>query len=129
MALTSNYSKSKLLKHFTRLGPYLRESLCQDDLFFFDCLAICVNAKTAPEKREFWGWWLELRGELNGFVYHYKLGMFDKAGNWQHIEINKSNIIKSLEDTLQEFHKRLSDSLNTLELTLTPCPKMVAINL
>lgn len=35
MALTSNYSKSKLLKHFTRLGPYLRESQCQDDLFFF----------------------------------------------------------------------------------------------
>lgn len=129
MALTSNYSKSKLLKHFNRLGPYLRESQCQDDLFFFDCLAICVNAKTAPEKREFWGWWLELRRELDGFVYHYKLGMFDKAGNWQQIEINKSNIIKSLKETLQEFYKRLGDSLNTLELTLTPCPKMVAINI
>ncbi|RXK32877.1 sigma factor-binding protein Crl [Arsenophonus endosymbiont of Bemisia tabaci Asia II 3] len=119
MALTSNTYKSKLLKYFTRLVPYLRESQCQDDLFFFDCLAICVNAKTAPEKREFWGWWLELRRELDGFVYHYKLGMFDKAGNWQHIEINKSNVIKSLEETLQEFHKRLGDSLNTLELTLT----------
>ncbi|MGP1924436.1 MAG: Crl family RNA polymerase assembly factor [Arsenophonus sp. NEOnobi-MAG3] len=37
-------------------------------------------------------YWLELRQKLNRFIYNYKLGMFNKIGNWQHIEINKSNI-------------------------------------
>ncbi|MDR0219100.1 MAG: sigma factor-binding protein Crl [Enterobacteriaceae bacterium] len=120
MTLPTNYSRNKLLKRFSALGPYIRELKCQNDYFFFDCLAVCVSAKIAPEKREFWGWWMELERQEKGFVYNYQIGLFDKHGEWQPASIKKTADLQRLESTLHAFHKRLSDSFDTLKLTLLP---------
>ncbi|MBD2815882.1 sigma factor-binding protein Crl [Xenorhabdus sp. Flor] len=125
MTVPASYSRNKLLKSFSALGPYLRELKCQNDYFFFDCLAVCVSAKAAPEKREFWGWWLELELQEKGFVYNYQIGLFDKHGEWQLMNIKKEADLKHLESTLQAFHKRLSVSLDTFKLTLIPSDNTV----
>lgn len=124
MALSSQYTRGKFLRCFSALGPYIREQQCIDNQFFFDCLAVCVDAKQAPEKREFLGWWLILNQQDDGFSFEYQIGLYNQDGDWVLKTPSKKDDTKALFQTIDNFHPRLKQALDCLELKLIPSPKM-----
>ncbi|MEQ4922959.1 sigma factor-binding protein Crl [Proteus hauseri] len=129
MTSSLNPTQGKLLKRFAKIGPYIREQQCKDSQFFFDCLAVCVNKKVAPEKREFWGWWMELKRNNEQLVYYYQVGLFDKNGDWINQTINKNDVTESINETLIRFHGFLQAAVTELEMSLLPDEKMNKLSL
>ncbi len=120
MTLPSGHLRSKFVKQFAVLGPYIREEKCAGDCFFFDCLAVCVNVNPAPENREFWGWWMELKAEADHFTYEYYFGLYDKQGVWQSATVKGEENYQQLETTLRDFYKRLKAMLAQHQMSLKP---------
>ncbi|MEA9390719.1 sigma factor-binding protein Crl [Acerihabitans sp. TG2] len=118
MALISGHPKSRLMKGFTSLGPYIREEQCSDSHFFFDCLAVCINMQLSPELREFWGWWIDLEVEENRYTYTYYIGKFDQVGNWNKQDITDDAVLEKLESSLRAFFPRLEAYIVSLDMTL-----------
>ena len=44
----------RLVTALKAIGPYLREPLCKEGAYHFDCLSVCVDDSKSPEDREFW---------------------------------------------------------------------------
>lgn len=120
MTLPGGQPRGRVLKRFNELGPYLREDKCDAQRFFFDCLAVCVNVKPTPDKREFWGWWLTVDAKETHFTYDYGFGLFDKEGVWQPMAIKNAEDKANVDKTLQAFFPRLSATLLEQGIVLVP---------
>ncbi|AKJ42802.1 sigma factor-binding protein Crl [Pragia fontium] len=120
MLLPNGHPRSRLLKEFVSLGPYIRESQCKGNHYFFDCLAVCVSSKPSPEKREFWGWWMDIEADEQGFTYRTQAGLYDKAGDWQVKTIKDADVQKEIDENLKEFLLKLERYLTSIKLTFRP---------
>ncbi|HHE6469427.1 TPA: sigma factor-binding protein Crl [Providencia rettgeri] len=129
MALPTDYSNGKYLKKFASIGPYLREKQCLNGCYIFDSLVVCVNANIAPEKREFWGWWLKLVATDKGFEFIYHFGLYNSHGSWQVKTLKDAATIEATEQNLMSFHQTLAKQLSELELSLFPSPLMAELKL
>lgn len=109
---TKSPTHYRLLSTLRAIGPYLRESQCVDGSYLFDCLSVCVNDKKSPEKREFWGWWLELEQQGNGYQARYRSGLYDTTGEWLDEKLPQ-NVVKDVNHTQEAFHKKLIETMQT----------------
>ncbi|APC10693.1 MULTISPECIES: sigma factor-binding protein Crl [Providencia] len=129
MALPTDYSNGKYLKKFAAMGPYLREKQCINGCYIFDSLVVCINASIAPEKREFWGWWLKLVATEKGFEFTYHFGIYNSHGSWQVKAFKDAATTEAVEKNLVSFHQALTKQLLELELSLFPSPLMAELKL
>jgi len=92
------------------IGPYLREPQSQEGRYYFDCLSVCVDDKKSPEKREFWGWWMDLESIEGGFTAKYHIGKYNKEGQWVSEALPKK-VVEEVYLTQSTFHQKLVDTL------------------
>lgn len=121
--MTQAIAHRQLIKEFMALGPYLRAEQSEPGRYFFDCLASCLNFNAAPDRREFWGWWLVLEQDDHHFRYHYQLGFYNADGEWLDKPIPKKHQVE-VERTLNRFYKLISDKLTALECQLAPADQV-----
>ncbi len=108
--MTQNPTHYRLLSALKAIGPYLREGQCKEGSYVFDCLASCVDDKKSPEKREFWGWWMELDQTESGFEAKYYTGRYNLAGEWEAKNIPQA-ALKEVSQNQEDFHKKLEQTL------------------
>lgn len=120
--MSERVTYKRLLRQFTAMGPYLREEQCEQGRYYFDCLSVCVSAKPAPDKREFWGWWLVLEQNEHSFSYHCEFGLYNVDGQWQSKAVPKKHQ-EEVERTLAHFHQLLSNKLQQLGCQLNTEPQ------
>ncbi len=121
--MSERVTYKRLLRQFAAIGPYLREDLCEEGRYRFDCLSVCVSAKPAPDKREFWGWWLVLEQDDHSFSYHYQVGFYNADGEWLDKPLPKKHQVE-VERTLNHFYKLISDKLHQLGCQLAPAEQV-----
>ncbi|KHT48992.1 sigma factor-binding protein Crl [Vibrio sinaloensis] len=102
----------RLVSVMRAIGPYLRESQCEEGAYLFDCLSVCVDDKKSPEKREFWGWWLELNLQGGVLQARYRTGLYDVTGDWQEKSIPKK-VVEDVNRTQVAFHDKLVETLKS----------------
>lgn len=102
----------RLLTTLKAIGPYLREPQSEEGYYVFDCLSVCVNDKKSPEKREFWGWWLELQKQGEVYQARYRKGLYDISGEWQGEALPK-NVIDDVNRTQEAFHLKLVETMQS----------------
>lgn len=124
IVLPGGHPRGRVVKKFSELGPYLREQQCGQQNFFFDCLAVCLNASHPPDKREFWGWWLTLETQQDHMIYHYYFGMYDHTGNWVKTVIRRQKAQQEVEKSLQQFFHRLTKLACDLKIKIVPADEL-----
>ncbi len=112
-------TSGRLMTRFAQLGPYLRQNKSTEAVYFFDCLATCVNAKKSPENREFWGWWLLLKAEEGVLEYSYDFGMYDLKGDWTQDALPTS-CTAEVKQSLDDFYIKLKGLCDEVSLVLKP---------
>jgi sigma factor-binding protein Crl len=99
-------SRGRLFKLFTDLGPYFRKLQSTENSFFFDCLDICIDDTKEPEERQFYGWWLIVTRDENGFDYERYDGVYNLEGDWV-VKAMTSNNQQIIDASFDLFIERL----------------------
>lgn len=100
----------RLMSKLKAIGPYLREPQSKEGCYYFDCLSVCVDDNKSPEKREFWGWWMELESVEGGFTAKYHIGKYNKEGLWESDSLPTKSV-EEVYSTQKTFHQKLIETL------------------